>query len=173
MNEEILYKPEEIAEKLKITKGTVYEMIKRGDLEAHRIGKHIRISGTQLEFYLLKARGSENIYEAALVRENGETIANIGSVKIRVNTDLEGRAKVSIRPEDIILSKGTFVSSARNVLKGTVTNIIEEDNSVKVILDAGIPLMALITKKSLNEMGIGIGNELFAIFKTMAVRVYK
>jgi molybdopterin-binding protein len=173
MNEEILYKPEEIAEKLKITKGTVYEMIKRGDLEAHRIGRHIRISGTQLEFYLLKARGSENIYEAALIRENGETIANIGSVKIRVNTDLEGRAKVSIRPEDIILSKGTFVSSARNVLKGTVTNIIEEDNSVKVILDAGIPLMALITKKSLNEMGIGIGNELFAIFKTMAVRVYK
>jgi molybdopterin-binding protein len=173
MNEEILYKPEEIAEKLKITKGTVYEMIKRGDLEAHRIGRHIRISGTQLEFYLLKARGSENIYEAALIRENGETIANIGSVKIRVNTDLEGRAKVSIRPEDIILSKGTFVSSARNVLKGTVTNIIEEDNSVKVILDTGIPLMALITKKSLNEMGIGIGNELFAIFKTMAVRVYK
>lgn len=173
MNDDILYKPEEIAEKLKITKGTVYEMIKRGDLEAHRIGKHIRISGTQLEFYLLKARGSENIYEAALVRENEETIANIGSVKIRVNTDLEGRAKVSIRPEDIILSKGTFVSSARNVLKGTVTNIIEEGNSVKVILDIGIPLMALITKKSLNEMGIGIGNELFAIFKTMAVRVYK
>jgi molybdopterin-binding protein len=173
MNEDILYKPEEIAEKLKITKGTVYEMIKRGDLEAHRIGRHIRISGTQLEFYLLKARGSENIYEAALGRENEETIANIGSVKIRVNTDLEGRAKVSIRPEDIILSKGTFVSSARNVLKGTVTNIIEEGNSVKVILDIGIPLMALITKKSLNEIGIGIGNELFAIFKTMAVRVYK
>ena len=30
MNDDILYKPEEIAQKLKITKGTVYEMIKRG-----------------------------------------------------------------------------------------------------------------------------------------------
>jgi len=173
MNDDILYKPEEIAEKLKITKGTVYEMIKRGDLEAHRIGRYIRISGTQLEHYLLKARGSENIYEAELAMENGETIAKIGSVKIRVNTDLEGRAKVSIRPEDIILSKGTFVSSARNVLKGAVVNITEEGTSAKVVLDIGIPIMALITKKSLVEMSIGIGSELYAIFKTMAVKVYK
>lgn len=173
MNDDILYKPEEIAEKLKITKGTVYEMIKRGDLEAHRIGKHIRISATQLETYLLKSRGSENIYEAELIRENDETFANIGSVDIHVNTELEGRVKISIRPEDIILSKGTFVSSARNVLKGTVKDIVEEGNSAKVILDIGMPMMALITKKSLNEMGIGIGSELYAIFKTMAVRVYK
>ncbi|HSN58499.1 MAG TPA: helix-turn-helix domain-containing protein, partial [Clostridiaceae bacterium] len=101
-----------MAEKLKITKGTVYEMIKRGDLEAHRIGKHIRISATQLEMYLLKSRGSENIYEAELIRSNDETLAKIGSVNFHVNTELEGRVKVSIRPEDIILSKGPFISSA-------------------------------------------------------------
>jgi len=173
MNDDILYKPEEIAEKLKITKGTVYEMIKRGDLEAHRIGKHIRISGTQLDMYLLKSRGSENIYEAELIRGNDETLAAIGSVNIHVNTELEGRVKVSIRPEDIILSKGTFTSSARNVLKGTVKDIVEEGSSAKVILDIGMPMMALITKKSLTEMSISIGSELYAIFKTMAVRVYK
>ncbi|MBP1745258.1 MAG: binding protein [Firmicutes bacterium] len=173
MNDDILYKPEEIAEKLKITKGTVYEMIKRGDLEAHRIGRHIRVSGTQLDYYLLKARGSENIYEAELIHKNGETLATVGSVNISVSTDLEGRAKVSIRPEDIILSKGTFVSSARNVFKGTVKNIIEEGSSAKVILDIGMPMTALITKKSLNEMGIVMGTELYAIFKTMAVKVYK
>jgi molybdopterin-binding protein len=173
MIDDILYKPEEIAEKLKITKGTVYEMIKRGDLEAHRIGKHIRISSTQLEMYLLKSRGCENIYEAELIRGDGETLANVGSVNIHVNTEFEGRVKVSIRPEDIILSKGTFVSSARNVLKGTVKEIVEEGSSAKVVLDIGIPIIALITKKSLIEMSISIGSDLYAIFKTMAVRVYK
>jgi molybdopterin-binding protein len=173
MNDDILYKPEEIAEKLKITKGTVYEMIKRGDLEAHRIGRHIRISGTQLESYLLKARGSENIYEAEMVRRDGETLAKIGLVDISVNTDHEGRVKVSVKPEDIILSKGTFVSSARNVFKGIVVNIIEEGTSAKVVLDIGIPIVALITKKSLSEMGIEVGTELYAVFKTMAVKVYK
>lgn len=173
MNDDILYKPEEIAEKLKITKGTVYEMIKRGDLEAHRIGRHIRISGMQLEHYLLKARGSENIYEAEIVRTNDETLADVGPVKIRVNTDLEGHVKVSVRPEDIILSKGTFVSSARNVFNGIVKSITEEGSSSKVVLDIGVPMMALITKKSMTEMGIELGTELYAIFKTMAVKVYK
>ncbi len=173
MNDDILYKPEEIAEKLKITKGTVYEMIKRGDLEAHRIGRHIRISGKQFEHYLLKARGSENIYEAEIIRKEDETLARIGSVDISVNTDQEGHVKVSIRPEDIILSTGTFISSARNVLKGTVKNVIDEGTSARVVIDIGIPIMALITKKSLKEMGIVLGSELFAIFKTMAVKVYK
>jgi excisionase family DNA binding protein len=79
MNDDILYKPEEIAQKLKITKGTVYEMIKRGDLEAHRIGKHLRISGPQLELYLLKSKGAENRYEASITHEDGEKVANIGA----------------------------------------------------------------------------------------------
>ena len=52
LTEDILYTPEEIAQKLKITKGTVYEMIKRGELEAHRIGRYLRISRTQFDKYL-------------------------------------------------------------------------------------------------------------------------
>lgn len=173
MIDDILYTPEEIAKKLKITKGTVYEMIKRGDLNAHRIGKHLRISNSQFEIYLLKSKGSENNYEVSLTSENNETFANIGSVKIHVNTELKGRAKISIRPEDIILSKGTFISSARNIHKGVVTDIIPDGSSSKIVLDIGIPLVALITNKSLEELNIEKAIELYAIFKTMSVKVYK
>lgn len=173
MSEDILYKPEEIAQKLKLTKGTVYEMIKRGELEAHRIGRYIRISDTQFKNYLLKSRGYENIFEAALSSENDEIIANIGSVKIHVNTALEGIVKVSISAEDIILSKSSFVSSARNIYKGVVTDIIQDGNSASVILHIGITLTSLITSKSLKEMDIKKGDELYAVFKTMSVKVYK
>ena len=173
MNEDILYTPDEIAQKLKITKSTVYEMIKRGDLDAHRMGNHLRISKSQFEIYLLKSKGYENSYEATLISEDEETFALIDSVKIQVSTELEGNVRISIRPEDIILSKGTFISSARNVHKGIVTDIILDGNSAKVVLDIGIPLVALITKKSLNEMAIEKGLELYSIFKTMSVKVYK
>ncbi|MEG0663251.1 MAG: helix-turn-helix domain-containing protein, partial [Anaerovoracaceae bacterium] len=60
MNKDILYTPMEVAEMLKITKSTVYEIIKRGDMAAHHIGKHIRISDGQLTDYLLKTRSDEN-----------------------------------------------------------------------------------------------------------------
>ena len=173
MNEDILYKPEEIAQKLKITKGTVYEMIKRGELEAHHFGRYIRISQTQFEIFLLKSKGCENIYEATIKNKNGETFAKIESVSINVNTTLEGNVKVSIHPEDIILSKGTFFSSARNVYKGKVIDISNVDSSAIVTVDIGIPIKALITTKSLNEMGIEKGNELYVVFKTMSVIVYK
>lgn len=173
MNEDILYTPEEIAQKLKITKSTVYEMIKRGDLDAYRMGKHLRISKSQFEIYLLKARGYENTYEASLISQDEEIFAEIESVKIQVNTELVGNVKISIKPGDIILSKDSFISSARNVHKGIVSDVILDGNSVKVILDIGIPLVALITKKSLVELSIEKGDELFAIFKTMCVKVYK
>jgi len=173
MNEDILYTPEEIANKLKITKNTVYEIIKRGELDAHRIGKHLRISGAQFEFYLLKTKGSGNIYEAIISSDNGKTIAKAGAIEIRVITSMTGNVKISVRPEDIILSKGTFISSARNVFPGIVEDIAEDINSVRVVLDIGIPIEARITKESLNEMDIRKGDKLYAIFKAMAVKVYK
>ena len=173
MNDDILYTPDEIAQKLKITKSTVYEMIKRGDLDAHRMGKHLRISKSQYEIYLSKAKGYENTYEATLTLQDDEIFAMVSNVKIQVNTEITGNVKISIRPEDIILSKGSFISSARNVHKGIVSDIILNGNSAKVILDIGIPLVALITKKSLVELSIQKGDELFSIFKTMSVKVYR
>ncbi len=44
--------PQEVADILKIKKTTVYEMIKRGDLPATRLGKQLRISSQALESYL-------------------------------------------------------------------------------------------------------------------------
>lgn len=173
LKEDILYTAEEIAEKLKITKATVYEMIKRGDLEAHHIGRYVRISKQQFDNYLLKAKGWENVYEGTIIRENGEVFVRVDSVKIRVDTDLEDNVKVSIKPENIILSNERFTSSARNIFQGKVTDIIKEPTKVLVSVDIGIPMKVLITEKSLKEMKIEIASELFVVFKTMAVVVYK
>jgi len=173
MKDDILYTPEEIGKKLKITKNTVYEMIKRGDLDAHRLGKHLRISEAQFETYLLTSKGSENSFQATIISENDETFAQVGNVAIHVNTDLAGDVKFYIRPEDIILSTETFISSARNNYKGIITQIIEKGTSAKVVLDIGISITALITMKSLEEMNIKKGTTLYVVFKTMAVKVYK
>lgn len=173
MNDELLYTPEEISQKLKITKNTVYEMIKRGDLDAHRLGKHLRISQSQFESYLLKSKGSANQYQGTVLLENDEKFVGVNDVKIHVHTDLTGEVKLSIRPEDIILSLEPFTSSARNIFKGTVIDLISNDDGVKVILDIGIPIMSLITKKSLENMKISKGCDLYAVFKTMSINVYK
>lgn len=47
-----LYTAQEVADRLKIKKTTVYELIKRGELDSSKIGKQLRISEEQLERYL-------------------------------------------------------------------------------------------------------------------------
>ncbi|ABW19814.1 helix-turn-helix domain-containing protein [Alkaliphilus oremlandii] len=173
MNNDILYTPEELALKLKISKYTVYEMIKRGDISAHKIGRSLRISDAQLETYLAKTNALSNTYHASIIEEDGEKYAQVNGVKISVNTNLDGNVKMLIRPEDIILSLEIFPNSARNILKGTVTNIIIEEESAKVFVDTGISIVALITRKSLNDLNIEKGTEIYAIFKTMAIKVFK
>ncbi len=173
MQEDLLYTPEELASILKLSRYTVYEMIKHGDIPAYHIGRSIRVSQSQLELYLMSTKQTENIYEAVIVNDGESKYAQINNLMICVLTELEGTVKVMIRPEDIILSAGTFVSSARNVFKGAVTEIVTDNRSAKVFIDAGISICAQITNQSLIEMNIKKGDVLYAIFKTMSVKIIK
>ena len=49
-----LYTAQEVADRLKIKKTTVYELIKRGELSSSKIGKQLRISEEQLAEYVTK-----------------------------------------------------------------------------------------------------------------------
>ena len=43
-----LYTAQEVADRLRVKKTTVYELIKRGELSSSKIGKQLRISEEQL-----------------------------------------------------------------------------------------------------------------------------
>lgn len=43
--------PQEVADILKIAKNTVYELVKRGDLKAYRVGKKIRVDSQEVQDY--------------------------------------------------------------------------------------------------------------------------
>ena len=58
MAETLSYTPEELAKILKVTRFTVYEMIKRGDFPAYRIGRKVRVEAPDLEAYIHKSKGS-------------------------------------------------------------------------------------------------------------------
>lgn len=59
-----LYTAQEVADKLKIKKSTVYELIKRGELSSSKIGKQLRISEEQLAQYLGETRSDSELHPA-------------------------------------------------------------------------------------------------------------
>ncbi|MFC5700359.1 substrate-binding domain-containing protein [Cohnella faecalis] len=57
MSQDMSYTTEEIAKLLKISKLTVYDLIKKGELRSYRVGKQMRVDASDLEQYKLRAKG--------------------------------------------------------------------------------------------------------------------
>ncbi|MFD0697639.1 substrate-binding domain-containing protein [Paenibacillus sp. GCM10027628] len=56
MSNDMSYTTEEIAKLLKISKLTVYDLIKKGELPSYRVGKQMRVDATDLEAYKQRSR---------------------------------------------------------------------------------------------------------------------
>ena len=88
-----------------------------------------------------------------------------------MSTNLTGLVRVSIEPENIIISHTKLVCSARNVHKGVVTSIEQQSNRCLLTLEIGVPLKVALTPYSVQEMELKPGDTLYAIFKSMSVKV--
>lgn len=58
MTNTLSYTPEEVAKILKISRFTVYELIKRGELTGYRVGKKLRVEAPDLDHYIQRGKGS-------------------------------------------------------------------------------------------------------------------
>jgi putative molybdopterin biosynthesis protein len=63
MAEDISYTTEEIAQILKVSKLTVYDLIKKGDLPSYRVGKQMRVDASDLEAYKQQTKKSARTIE--------------------------------------------------------------------------------------------------------------
>lgn len=124
---------------------------------------------------IAKFVGMENILEG-IVTSNNDCLANVkvaGQIVEGVSSCQPGGAvNVFIRPEDITLSLAKSSSSARNVFTGKITSMIPSGPLVRVSLDCGgIPLLALITRMSAEELNLQIGKNVYASFKAAAIHI--
>jgi len=101
-------------------------------------------------------------------------VANVdvgGGLVIRAAFAEEGRVNVHIGPEDIILSRQFVETSARNEFVGRVTAVEDLGSVVRLKIDAGKSFTVQITRKSLVEMGLNVGSEVYLSFKASSVEL--
>ena len=102
-----------------------------------------------------------------IVEANGLHLEAVGDIPI-------GRQVLfCLRPEDITLSitDGTSVTSARNHLSGHIIRMTPSGPLVRVVIDCGLPVVALITRGSAIEMKLIEGQAVTATFKATAVHL--
>ncbi|MEK6609577.1 MAG: TOBE domain-containing protein, partial [Gemmatimonadota bacterium] len=114
----------------------------------------------------------ENLFRVELAGGAAMQRVSLGPLAIEVVTDRNGPATLAIPPDEIVLSIEPLHSSARNVVRGRIVRVAEQGAAMRVTLDAGVELVALITRKSFEEMGLAVGGPAYASFKSVAVRVF-
>lgn len=124
---------------------------------------------------VLRGKVSENKDNLATVEVQGGRIETVAGDKIGEHVF------VCVRPEEVILSKvegrkakgASQKSSTRNKFLGKIVKIILKNSVAKVHLDCGFPLVAAVTKRSLNELDLKVGKQATASFKATAVHIIK
>lgn len=161
------------------------EALRLGDRVAVLIGGRVRQCGRPSEVFAAPADaevaafvGVETI-AAGQVREAGEGLARVDvcgrtveapAAAARVGTTV----LVCLRPEDVVLEargEGAGHSSARNRLPAVVRRVLPAGPLVRVELDAGFPMVALVTKQSAEELALAPGSPVVASFKATAVHL--
>ncbi|MEN0062083.1 MAG: ATP-binding cassette domain-containing protein [Myxococcota bacterium] len=78
---------------------------------------------------------------------------------------------VALRPSDVLLANGPIpVSTARNVLAGTVRDITGLPDRTMVLLDVGVPLIVEVTSSAVTDLGLRIGQSVTALIQPGAFR---
>ena len=80
---------------------------------------------------------------------------------------------VCIRAEDVILFSGdqTAPASARNQLRGVIQSLTREGPMLRIQLDCGFPLSALLTRQACEELALREGNSVVALVKAPNVHL--
>lgn len=131
---------------------------------------------------ILRQPNSEFIAHFALSRniftgeaeegEDGHACVDVGGIKLRVITESRSKVRLSLRPEDIIISKEPLHSTARNCFQGVVSDIAYRGAVVYVTVNVPPNFICLITRQSFEELELRKGVRVWITFKASAVHVF-
>jgi len=116
--------------------------------------------------------GVSNVFRGESIVDQGIASINVSGLNLASATAREGEVYASIRPEDILVSLTPIDSSARNSFRGRIKEISDTGTIVKITVEVGIPLIAAITRRSFQDMGLGPGTDVYLTFKAADVHVF-
>jgi len=120
--------------------------------------------------------GVENIIDGVISSSQDEIVTiNVGGNAIEAISDYPVGETVCacLRPEDITLARSKISSSARNSFAGEITRMVSFGALTRVEIDCGFPMVALITKRSAEELDLNKSKQVYLSFKATAVHIIK
>jgi molybdate transport system ATP-binding protein len=142
-----------------------------------QVGTVREVFNAPADLVVARVVGTETVVPAHLVeRRDGLALVAVGTVQLWALDPghLDDQAYACIRAEDVVLEpppRAATATSARNELVGTVRATAEEGPLVRVTLDCGFRLVALVTRASATRLALAPGSRVAALVKAPAIRI--
>ena len=127
---------------------------------------------------LVAEEALENLLEVELVEHraaSGLTLARLGPHDLwlpQVDREASGTVAVSIRAADVLLASETPRGlSARNVLRGTVTEVGGLGPATLVTANVGVPMLVEVSPEARESLGLAPGRDVYLIVKANSIAV--
>ena len=142
-----------------------------------QIGAPAEVFGSPVDEEVASFVEAGNILHGTITSQsNGLAVIDIEGLRLQAVSDLKAGSRVTIylHYEDITInlpSTEPVSSSARNQFKGNITRIFPLGSQLKVTIDCGFNLAAIITRRSWDELGLELSQEVIASFKASSVHL--
>jgi len=94
------------------------------------------------------------------------------NISIEVDSEKDGNVNVAVRPEDIIVSGNPIDSDCQNKFCGKVINIMNKGPLYKMDIDIGIQLISLVPVKTIENMNVNYGDEVWVSFENSSLHIF-
>ncbi|HJH31804.1 MAG TPA: ATP-binding cassette domain-containing protein [Methanosarcinaceae archaeon] len=116
--------------------------------------------------------GVENLFRGKSVVHDGISEVHADGICMLSSTLKSGDVSISVRPEDIFISKKEIDSSARNSFSGNIMEVKDMGALVRLVVDVGIPFVVALTKRSYEDLELAYGTRVHIAFKASATHLF-
>lgn len=143
-----------------------------------QMGSPAEVMNHPVDEFVASFVGVETILTGYVIKEDGGTFtASVSGKEIEAVGEVRIGEEVilCVRPENVVLSPAPSkaLTSARNVFCAKIEKIVSLGLFQKVQLDCGFPLVAYVTRHSMESLSLGEGKGVMASVKATAIHVIR
>ncbi|MCY3774193.1 MAG: ATP-binding cassette domain-containing protein [Gemmatimonadetes bacterium] len=134
--------------------------------QARRIADEVLImrDGRMLE------AGPENVFKGHVAdTADGPVVRLENGVTLRTDAAARGTVHIAIAPDAVRLSRLPLPPDAANILEGVVSAAAVDGDRIRLDLDAGLRLTVHVARNSFAELGLTVGDTVYAAVEASAV----
>jgi ABC-type molybdate transport system ATPase subunit len=108
-----------------------------------------------------------------LIEQQGSlSLVSAKGVTLKVSGKVDAPdCTIAVRPEDVSVDLSPITNEAMNILKGTITEFVDQGPTVSITVDAVLHIKVIMTKSFFIEKNLETGQETWLAFKSDSVKI--